>query len=479
MKEEEARALVYRVLGPPGPETDLEKSGRGTAFLLDESHLITCGHVVAAAVGRGLNDGTWLTADIKPGTKLRVQEADPNATPVDAVLEFYRPHQPTDLTADMAILRLEADTGGAVLFSPGTPENGTPLRAWGFPSGHKRTGGWVNLTTSGPDAVGWLQVDKAKLSGLPLAPGISGAPVWLADLSAAVGMITMADEKSGVAHIIPYEGIGRSAEELRCLPRLSASAEEVFDSLLHLDFQPQLKYPVKIAGAAHSAILVHGADEYGHSMLTERIKRRNKFQNADVLNVPLGGVILRPAEDDVYYGIARELAIDPEKAIQQHQLVRQALANRLRYKDIVIRFLSGTQTYGQIIDKVIKEFWQPLVTELKASKVVQKRLLVLILDKFGVRKGWGQLDVAQTHQAWCPEKPLELPELLSIDEVTLGDWLSETATPFLESSTVQMAAHLLYEQSQNGIPERVFRHYCRMRGLSWSELCDVCRWLND
>jgi len=291
-----------------------------------------------------LNDGTWLKADISAGTTVRVQEANPYAEPFYAVVKFYEPHDSPEFTADIAILELQIDQGPAVPFSQTAPENGTALRAYGFPAGHKKTGGWVEVTTNGDDAVGWLQVDKKILNGLPVKSGISGTPVWLADLSAVVGMITMSDEKSGVAHIIPYKQIQKSAQAIRCLPRLASSHGEVFESLLKLDFEPQMAFAGRIAGEQRSAILVHGDDEHGQRMLLERIKRRSKLDDTFFLRVELGRVTLRPGKNKVHEGVGRWLEVDPERAVREPEAVYQAIAKRLRFKDTIILFLPDVQT---------------------------------------------------------------------------------------------------------------------------------------
>jgi hypothetical protein len=472
LAEGEVVARVYRVLGL---EADLENSSKGTAFLLDESHLVTCAHVVAVAVRQGLKDGTWLKADLNPGTTVRVQEADPYAAPLEASVKFYKPHDSPDLTHDIAILEID-DQGLAVPFSPTAPAHGTALRAFGFPAGHKKTGGWVDLTTNGDDALGWLQVEKQTLNGVPVKGGISGTPVWLDDLSAVVGMITMADEKTGVSHIIPYEQIRKGAETVRCLPRLASSDREVFECLLKLDFGPQMTAAGRIAGQQRSAILVHGDGDHGQRVLLERIRRSNKFDNTFFLKVDLGRVTLRPDKEKIYQDVARWLEINPpERAIREPELLYQAIARRLRLKDTVIIFLPDVQTPIEVINEVISGFWQPLLKSLRNIAAAKKRLMVLILDEFACRKLWGQLDVAQAINDWRPELPLELPALSPIDKVTLEDWLVDAVTPFVDPATRSLIAELLYEQSNNGIPESVFHQYCKMRALSWSEVRH--RWL--
>jgi inactive STAND/Trypsin-like peptidase domain len=473
LETEEAVGRVYRVLGP---ELDLEDSGKGAAFLLDEFHLVTCAHVVAVAVGKGLKDGTWLKAELDRGTTVRVQEANPYAEPFEAVVKFYKPHDSPDFTADIAILELEADQSLATPFSPNAPEHGTALRAFGFPAGHKKTGGWVDVTTNGYDALGWLQVEKKILNGVPVKGGISGTPVWLGDLSGVVGMITMADEKTGVAHIIPYERIRKAAEAIRRVPRLASSDREVVESLLTLDFEPQMSVAARIAGEKRAALLVHGDDDHGQRMLLERIRRTNKLDNTFFFKVDLGRVTLRPDTAKIYLDVAKWLEINPpERAISEPELIHRAIAKRLKLKDTVIIFLPHVQTPKEVINEIIGGFWQPLIKSLQNVPAANKRLMLLILDEYACRKQWGQLDVAQTFKDWRQEVPLELPALSPIEKATLEDWLIEAATPMVDVATRSLIAELLYEQSNNGIPEWVFHHYCKMRALSWSEVRH--RWL--
>jgi hypothetical protein len=361
---------------------------------------------------------------------------------------------------------LDEPASGAAAFCAANVSDGTLLRAFGFPSGHKERGGFVDLNAVGPDTVGWLQANKGGPTGVPVRRGISGAPVWLADFSGCIGMISLAEEDSGVAHIIPYESIRGAAESIECLPRIAGSEEDVIESLMQLDFIPQLTAIGAIMQAKMFAVLLTGDDDHGQRALVERIRHRTRVERASVIKVELGKVSIRSESNRVHFGVGQWLDIEDGEPAR----VYAAIERRIQIQDTVILFLPGAETPRQVIAEIVSEFWKPLVATLRSRSAPRKRLLGIIVDEYAQRARWGDLEVATDIGQWRAELPLELPKLTAIDRVTLQNWVQDNTADFPLALSPHLAVDSLYALSRNGIPEWVFRHYCKMRALQWTDV---------
>ncbi|MFI9642331.1 trypsin-like peptidase domain-containing protein [Micromonospora sp. NPDC051925] len=190
---DDAELAVAGVRGPAGEVV-------GAAFLIDHHRLLTCTHVVRAA----------LTADSSPPADdpdglesldgRLVEVVFPlvgRGRPVTAVvLPPDDPDDPDDVTVLQIVTPVPAGTRPVRLARPG--ERGTRdrfCRVFGFPGGEAK-GRWFEGRVVGPVGGGWMQLANPTDTGYQIQPGYSGAPVWDHRVRCVVGMVVAADRRS-------------------------------------------------------------------------------------------------------------------------------------------------------------------------------------------------------------------------------------------------------------------------------------------
>lgn len=164
----------------------------GAGFLVSQYHLLTCAHVVTAALGIPTNTQTSPDATIEldfpliaPGKK------------VTAKVIFWQPVNPGQSKEDIAGLQIDETL--PVEISPVkliTSSNywQHKFRIFGFPQGHD-AGVWADGELRDIQGTGLVQVEAIKVPGYQIEPGFSGSPVWDESLNGVVGMAVSAEKK--------------------------------------------------------------------------------------------------------------------------------------------------------------------------------------------------------------------------------------------------------------------------------------------
>lgn len=172
----------------------------GMGIIIDPLHMITCAHVVNAALGPNL-----LSRE-QPDQSVRVtfpMIAEPD--PYQATVAQWRPPGPMPQD-DIAILRFEKEVpstvGVAVLADvTGVPLDDDDLSIFGLPTG-KRLGNHVDARFKGTTSAAWVQLDGVRGQDF-VAPGFSGGAVWDNQHAATVGMLVAGKPGQDVAYMIP------------------------------------------------------------------------------------------------------------------------------------------------------------------------------------------------------------------------------------------------------------------------------------
>lgn len=187
----------------------------GAGFLVSERQLLTCAHVVTAALG------IPITTAEAPTTSLELDF--PLITPgqkMTAKVVFWQPVNPSKSGEDIAGLELEtaAPVGSqAVRLVQSDEFWNHPFQIFGFPSG-RDAGVWAAGVLRDRLANGWVQMEDIKAPGYAVQPGFSGAPVWDEQLQGVVGMAVAAEKKreeAKAAFMIPVSVLASSWVDLR------------------------------------------------------------------------------------------------------------------------------------------------------------------------------------------------------------------------------------------------------------------------
>ena len=179
----------------------------GAGFLVSERYLLTCAHVVTAALGIATETVEMPTALVEldfpliaPGQK------------VSAKVVFWQSVNGTQTGEDVAGLELEAalpEASEPVRLVKTEEFWNHPFQVFGFPS--KRDDGiWASGVLRDRLANGWVQMEDIKAQGQAVQPGFSGSPIWDEELQGVVGMAVAADKKrdeTKTAFMIPVSVI--------------------------------------------------------------------------------------------------------------------------------------------------------------------------------------------------------------------------------------------------------------------------------
>ncbi|MBM3604427.1 MAG: hypothetical protein FJX25_06650 [Alphaproteobacteria bacterium] len=185
----------------------------GTGCLVFRRSILTCAHVVNAAVGE--EDPYAVT---RPDGPVTVNLPFLNRTGLKARVVVWYPMRPMadlvrDPVADIAVLELEEVDGieGGLqreAVDRRLPARGQPFLAYGFPNNFPN-GAEASGEAVVEDPGGWLHVRDTQAYGRFIEPGFSGAPVFSREgpspPSRLIGMASMADPDTGtrLAFILP------------------------------------------------------------------------------------------------------------------------------------------------------------------------------------------------------------------------------------------------------------------------------------
>jgi hypothetical protein len=193
----------------------------GTGFLLSERYLLTCAHVVDAALGPTIDARS---ASISISFPFVSSEQKYQSNVVDYWLD-----EPGKYHKDFAILKLNNSAPPQVkpiqLISLKEYEDNLLLKSFGLPKGDT-LGRNLKAAIRGAVPGGWIQIEDTKYTGVAIEEGFSGAPVWCDRVSGWIGMIVARDRKRPEAKI----GFMIPTDELR-IPLREISKLELQDIL--------------------------------------------------------------------------------------------------------------------------------------------------------------------------------------------------------------------------------------------------------
>ena len=165
----------------------------GAGCLIDGSHVLTCYHVMEAALGRSPKENAKVTVKL---IGVRGQVA------VSArILKLGKYARDRRAVNDLALLRLSTNLGVPVAeFATPLRHGGKEYSALGFPDADPQGRNASGLLHAA-NADGLVQMDGN--SALFVKGGFSGAPVWSKSLDAFVGIVVSELSDVGVAWCVP------------------------------------------------------------------------------------------------------------------------------------------------------------------------------------------------------------------------------------------------------------------------------------
>ncbi|MFF5213160.1 NB-ARC domain-containing protein [Streptosporangium sp. NPDC000396] len=184
----------------------------GSGFLVTERHILTCAHVVNAALGAREDEAR------RPEERITVEfPLSAAGRRLGALVERWIPID-AEGSGDVALLALvdEAPESArpAPLAAPADTWNHA-FRSFGFPRGYP-SGLWSTGRIRGPQRNGWIQLEDVKIPGAAVERGFSGGAVYDEELQAVVGMVVAQDLHADrkIAFMLPAVLLARLLPEL-------------------------------------------------------------------------------------------------------------------------------------------------------------------------------------------------------------------------------------------------------------------------
>lgn len=192
----------------------------GMGFLVSRSLVITCAHVINAALGPNVTDSSLLSRSSEVTVAFPFAAYDNGKVAPEIAACVLRARPPGRLPSDdIALLQLRSEApeevGVTVLASvPGPQLAGNELDVFGAPIGTELP---IHFAArfSGRTSQAWIQIDDADRRSVFVTGGFSGGRVWSYDHEAAVGMIVAkhVNPAQRIAFMIPAKSIVDFLEE--------------------------------------------------------------------------------------------------------------------------------------------------------------------------------------------------------------------------------------------------------------------------
>jgi hypothetical protein len=195
-----ANVLLRTSVGAADPA---ESRHAGMGIITDPFHVITCAHVINAALDREPMEQGPPSGSVEVSFPL-----SGDGSPIEAQVIKWRPpgHNRQD---DIAVLKLERaapeEAGLAVMADvTGMPTDGDELSIFGV-AGGEWSGTHIDAKFKGATSAAWVQIDGVDGKGPFIQGGFSGAAVWDYEHSAVLGMMVAkkVSVEQRVAYMIP------------------------------------------------------------------------------------------------------------------------------------------------------------------------------------------------------------------------------------------------------------------------------------
>ncbi|MGZ4847071.1 MAG: tetratricopeptide repeat-containing S1 family peptidase, partial [Halobacteriota archaeon] len=194
--------------------------GVGMGVLVDNTHIVTCAHVVCAAKGQDFG------ADIPLKTAVNVTFpfVDDKRLFSTRLVDFHKHSEFGDELNDIAVLKLRYKKPPNAKPIPLLPKEdlfGKPFMSYGYPEIFGNQGVWAHGTMVAKANNNRLQIEQLTIEGTPIEAGFSGTAAWCDEDNCVVGIVSefvrikSNEEASGVSYVIPTEVLTKSCGELK------------------------------------------------------------------------------------------------------------------------------------------------------------------------------------------------------------------------------------------------------------------------
>jgi len=273
------------------------------------------------------------------------------------------------------------------------------------------------------------------------------------------------------------QGIKRTLTEIAEAQREFKT--KLYGALLKLGYQQQARIFLRAINAESvAAFLIHGPDkEYGQRWLLNRlvVEYLPLHTMSKVVTIDLGGTTRRKDIGACWRELGKRLNL------RGKSLTAAAIADgvyRWWLTQDVIFVLNSVNTLTEAsLQKLIEEFWLPLIQRVQmAGQESDRKLLMFLVDYEGIAEQW-QLPWVEKLDTWEPRQPIKSPKLREFTNQELMDWIvtQYSELPLVLKQGIDEKVDEILANSEQGIPELVLQEICMQCGYDWFEELD--KWL--
>lgn len=204
----------------------------GTGFIISDSTICTCAHVVLEALDRTHEPDRFQRPTEKiafdflflNSSAIRPSSDDGDSANnvhfATVAQDGWHPEGSTS-RSDIAILTITSTPQGARIPTIARGTKNAAVEVFGFPDGND-IGTWVDAKLSYPVGAGRIEVVGTDGGQYKIQKGFSGAAVWSKAHAAVVGMIIIAEKSPGVrvAYMVPSEILTECSRSIPSLPQI-------------------------------------------------------------------------------------------------------------------------------------------------------------------------------------------------------------------------------------------------------------------
>ncbi|MFK8182541.1 MAG: hypothetical protein AB8B99_04145 [Phormidesmis sp.] len=272
-------------------------------------------------------------------------------------------------------------------------------------------------------------------------------------------------------------------QQLQALEESSAesTSSDLYPTLLRLGYRQQIRlFRRTIESESVMAFLIHGYPEYGQSWLLNRIVVQYVpyFLTGKIIRVHVSRKVRRNDVSALWREVAGRVGLRGKQYTPAE--IAQQVVQCLETQNVLLVFHEVEELPEAILNELVKEFWQPLVSAVKAIPASQHqfKLLMFLVDYEGCVGEWEVPFAEKLDAAWEASVLLKAPIITEFSDGDLLDWIEREYDKLPPALTEKVDDNIqaILADTENGIPELVLDVICNYCGCDWYE--ESKKWLN-
>lgn len=255
-------------------------------------------------------------------------------------------------------------------------------------------------------------------------------------------------------------------------------SHQLYQALMSLNYKKQVdifeKYWQMSPQPKVGCFLVSGESGNGQKWLVNKLLHLNLLP--DTTTAKKVSVSLKYEEQYIEYiwsKLSRELNSSIISTKELEKLVK-LFYKHWQTKTVII-VIHNLEFIQEEREKIIKNFWHPLVEKIhQHSQPCNSHLIMFLVDNEGCMSDW-QLDFNDDLNKYQISQPIAMEPLETFSKDILNSWVNNNKKLLNldedeESESLQRLAEHFWKNSRKGIPETVMTKICEHCNSTWSEV---------